>query len=386
VKFSELEMFEESRALAETKANAAADTLVELQHPAPEPELPPTEAQESRTPVKQESAAAMQPESKHEAIPAIQATQATQATQASRSQPEAFASRPSQDVSRPSQADVQGGFLPERKVAVMATSVWDTGDNDDRIAEYIKELLFDPRQKQKKIVMELDFTQGAQALAETLKDVTEINLAPKYIGHEEAKEFKGIGDEGAKALAEALKVNKTVTNIVLEANLIGNEGTQALAEALKVNTTLTNINLRVNNIGEEGAQALAEALNINTTLTNIDLGINNIGMEGAQALAEALNINTTLTNINLEGNLIFNEGAQALAEALKVNTTLTNINLEACGIGVEEAEALAEALKINTTLTNINLEGNLIGKEGAQALRKLVGEKKQMGLEIVILV
>jgi len=26
-----------------------------------------------------------------------------------------------------------------------------------------------------------------QALAETLKDVTEINLAPKYIGHEEAK-------------------------------------------------------------------------------------------------------------------------------------------------------------------------------------------------------
>eukprot|EP00434_Breviolum_minutum_P005739 symbB.v1.2.005055.t1/scaffold291.1/size238869/20 len=192
VKFSELEMFEESRALAETEANAAADTLVELQHPAPE--LPPTEAQDSRTSVKQESAAAMQPEqSKNEAIPAIQATQATQATQASRSQPEALlnasrpsqdasrpsqdasrpsqdasrpsqdasrpsqdvsrpsqdASRPSQDVSRPSQADVQGGFVPKRKVAVMASSVWDTGDNDDRISERIKKLLFDPRQKQK---------------------------------------------------------------------------------------------------------------------------------------------------------------------------------------------------------------------------------------------
>ena len=144
VKFSELEMFEESRALAETEANAAADTLAELQHPVPEPELPPTEAQDSSTSEKEESAAATEPEqSKH------QATQAIQGTQASRSQPEAFASRPSQDVSRPSQADVQGGFLPERKVAVMATSVWDTGDNDDRIAERIKELLFDPRQKQK---------------------------------------------------------------------------------------------------------------------------------------------------------------------------------------------------------------------------------------------
>ena len=135
VKFNELEIFEESRALAETEANAAANTLLELQHQAPE--LPPTEAQDSRTSVKQESAAAMQPEqSQH------QATQAIQATQESRSQPEALL-----NTSRPSQADVQGGFVPERKVAVMATSVWDTGDNDDRIAELIKELLFDPRQK-----------------------------------------------------------------------------------------------------------------------------------------------------------------------------------------------------------------------------------------------
>ena len=136
VKFSELEMFEESRALAETKANAAANTFVELQHPAPE--LPPTEVQDSTTPsVKQESVAATQSEqSKHQAIQAIQATQVR------RSQPEALL-----NTSRPSQVDVQGVFARERKVAVMATSVWDTGDNDDRIAELIKELLFDPRQK-----------------------------------------------------------------------------------------------------------------------------------------------------------------------------------------------------------------------------------------------
>ena len=161
VKFSELERFEESRALAETEANAAANTLVELQHPVPE--LPPTQPQDSRTSVEQESAAAMQPkQSEHQAThsiratQAIQATLAIQATQESRSQPEALldtarpsqdVSRPSQDVSRPSQADVQDGFVPERKVAVMATSVWDTGDNDDRIAERIKELLFDPREK-----------------------------------------------------------------------------------------------------------------------------------------------------------------------------------------------------------------------------------------------
>ena len=44
-----------------------------------------------------------------------------------------------------------------------------------------------------------------------------------------------IGDEGAEYLAEALKVNNSVTEINLNHNSIGSEGAKHLAEALKVN-------------------------------------------------------------------------------------------------------------------------------------------------------
>jgi len=63
--------------------------------------------------------------------------------------------------------------------------------------------------------------------------------------------------KGAKALAEALKMNSTVTVLALAFNNIGDKGTAALAEGLKLNRTITYISLDHNNIGEEGAAALA---------------------------------------------------------------------------------------------------------------------------------
>ena len=57
----------------------------------------------------------------------------------------------------------------------------------------------------------------------------------------------------------------------------------------------STINLRWNSIGAEGAKYVAEALKVNTSLTEIDLGDNNIGAEGAKYVAEALKVNTSLT-------------------------------------------------------------------------------------------
>jgi len=221
-----------------------------------------------------------------------------------------------------------------------------------------------------------------------------------------------------KALARALKVNKTLTEIDLRGNDIKKEGAKALAEALKVNSTVTNINLEKNQIGTEGAKAFAEALKVNKTLVNIGLDYSIDEVERLlaerqqpqaetasyvgnrrdqeigrhpfempirfQALAGALIFNSTVTNINLKNNDIDTEGAKALAEALKVNRTLTNINLHSNDIGNEGAKALAEALKANSTVTYIGLYGNKIGNEGAKALRKLEKEKKQMGFNFKV--
>jgi Ran GTPase-activating protein (RanGAP) involved in mRNA processing and transport len=52
---------------------------------------------------------------------------------------------------------------------------------------------------------------------------------------------------------------------------MGDEGASALADALKVSTSLSNINLRGNGIGAEGASALADALKVNKSVTRINL-------------------------------------------------------------------------------------------------------------------
>jgi hypothetical protein len=61
-----------------------------------------------------------------------------------------------------------------------------------------------------------------------------------------------IDDEGASALADALKVNTSATSVELDYNQLGAEGASALAGALKVNMTLTSIDITSNQIGAEG--------------------------------------------------------------------------------------------------------------------------------------
>ena len=57
-------------------------------------------------------------------------------------------------------------------------------------------------------------------------------------------------------MAEALRLS-------LGSNKISEEGAKALAEAVKVNSALQKLDLlRTNNISDEGAKALAEALKV----------------------------------------------------------------------------------------------------------------------------
>jgi hypothetical protein len=206
--------------------------------------------------------------------------------------------------------------------------------------------------------------EGAKAIEEALKVnavVTELKLG----GNE-------IGDEGAKAIAEALKVNAVLTTLSLMENRIGDEGAIVIADALKVTAVLTKLELWNNNIGPEGAIAIAEALKVNAVVTTLDLGGNRIGVEGAKAIAEALKVNAVVTTLYLNHNSIWDEGAIAIAEALKVNAVLTTLYLGYNSIGVEGAKAIADALKVNAVLTELWLGSNNLGDAGKTAVQDAV--------------
>ena len=90
-------------------------------------------------------------------------------------------------------------------------------------------------------------------------------------------------------MAEILKTNTSVTEVYLGLNLeIGDEGAKALAEALKVNATVKKLELRSCGIGDDGAAALAEALRSNTSLTTLYLKNKGISEQGKQLLRDAV--------------------------------------------------------------------------------------------------
>ena len=184
-----------------------------------------------------------------------------------------------------------------------------------------------------------------------------------------------IGGAGAASFAEAIKVNTTLTQLDLSNDNIGDAGIASLAEAMKVNTTLTRLDLWDMNIGDAGAASLAEAMKSNTTLTQLVLSLNSIGDAGAASLAEGIKINATLTRLTLYGNNIGDAGAASLTEAMKVNTTLTLLDLGVNSIGDAGAASLAEAMKVNKSLMELRLWHNSIGETGAASLAKAMKVK-----------
>ncbi len=70
----------------------------------------------------------------------------------------------------------------------------------------------------------------------------------------------GIRDDGARAIADALRVNSTLEVIELRYNGIGDDGVLAITEALQFNSFLLEINLYRNGIGDEKHRLVEKAL------------------------------------------------------------------------------------------------------------------------------
>ncbi|KAJ3161656.1 Leucine-rich repeat-containing protein 71 [Geranomyces michiganensis] len=90
------------------------------------------------------------------------------------------------------------------------------------------------------------------------------------------------------AFADLISEDSPVRHLSLRSNMMGDAGAKALAEQLKVNKTLVSLNLWDNQIGKEGVEAIAEALRVNQTLLSLSLGMNTVGDDGASALAKVL--------------------------------------------------------------------------------------------------
>ncbi|OQS07351.1 hypothetical protein THRCLA_00637 [Thraustotheca clavata] len=158
-----------------------------------------------------------------------------------------------------------------------------------------------------------------------------------------------VGNDGCAVLGRVLRDFPLKRVLDLRGNRIQADGMVHLASFLKHNTTIITLNLEWNCVGvlEHGIEALAEALAMNSTLTQLDLRNNSIGPDGATILATGLKRNRTLQELDLRWNEIGSVGGHALAEMLQVNRSLVRMHLMGNDVSMATIEVIEACLRRN---------------------------------------
>ncbi|CAE7280273.1 NLRC3 [Symbiodinium natans] len=188
-----------------------------------------------------------------------------------------------------------------------------------------------------------------------------------------------IGDVGVKALQEMLAVNSIIEEIWCgDCRSQGMQRINRLLEERKVARvvasaeTLSTIDLRRCPVAATDLQVISEKLRSSDTVRDIDLAFCEVGDFGAQVLANALKVNSSVRKLALPNTKIGDVGAKALAEVLAMNSPLLKIDLSGSEnrFGDDGTQALAKSLRANSTLTSINL--GVCSFSSLQAFHKLL--------------
>ena len=109
--------------------------------------------------------------------------------------------------------------------------------------------------------------------------------------------------DGIYVITEHLLENNTLRVLDINANEIAFQGCEAIAKYLKSeNCALEALHMANNKASDFGAKAIAQALAINKSLIHLDMTYNNINDFGLCQLAQSLFHNATLMSIKLFGN------------------------------------------------------------------------------------
>ena len=115
-----------------------------------------------------------------------------------------------------------------------------------------------------------------------------------------------------------------MTILWLSGNSIGDDGAKAIAEALKVNPVLTELNLRSNRIPirDDGAKAIAEALKVNPVLKNLRKASTRFhrGAASRQKVLELSSKKSMLTGGFQTHALMWLSSSQLMSSTIKMTT------------------------------------------------------------------
>jgi len=138
---------------------------------------------------------------------------------------------------------------------------------------------------------------GCEALVSSLRN----NCTLRYL----KMQSNEISNAGLCSIGHGLMGNMTLQSLDLEFNFIHHDfDFNVLPDCLAI-CGLEELNLSRNEINDDGAEALAKALKHNTRLRKINLYRNKIGTKGGIAIADALRThNMTVEDLDLQYNRV----------------------------------------------------------------------------------
>jgi len=195
---------------------------------------------------------------------------------------------------------------------------------------------------------------GAQALARALPNLPEIrNLycASASLCAGDVREFfsaiptgnlrrlelnnNKIGEQGGKALTEALKSFTLLESVGLRHCKIGAKQTRELVVAMGRHCRPRKLDLYDNNLGDEGAGKVMQTLSSYPGLVSLDTGSNQIGESGVREIASLLPCFSGLHTFILSHNIINQASARALTAALDQCSSLKFVDLSSPSLSRE---------------------------------------------------
>ena len=157
---------------------------------------------------------------------------------------------------------------------------------------------------------------------------------------------------------------------------------------------MTELSIFGNSVGDEGTRAICEAIQSNkeTKLASLNLGYNRISQVGVKSVTAMLAVTSSVTSVNVLSNQLNMESADLLlkvkAEKPNLRTLCglthdeTELDLSRCGLGPGDAKLLAPEILVMGSITSIgkdglNLKDNDLGGEGWGAIFAAVCSSKE---------
>lgn len=204
-----------------------------------------------------------------------------------------------------------------------------------------------------------------------LKACSDLNVIPASIFKRQYNtssinlKHYGISDNGAIAVARALKSNQTVQELNLHDNGLGAEGVEAICGMMTVNLCISSLDISSNSLGKSGMAAVARMIQNSPRLKKLDISHCKIQGIGVKDVICSLSNNRCLQELNLSYNEISDSGAACFEKVLLRNTTLKSLDISFNNISFVGMETLYNGLTETETLEELSLAWNGLGDNGA---------------------